>query len=226
MLNVALSEGERLEYGDQLARASNVHSEAVATKKTTSAQLGAAEKHAAAEVERLANIVNSKTKTTEVECGWTLNSPKKGKKVLVRLDTKVVIETRDMDAQDGQELFPDQVAELEKKPKGKKEPSEEDKPKEPQEGGEVREVQATVIPRLGYSGEAPPPMEKKKKGKKAKPAKEGGDVDWPAVKAYFIKQRQGDNPKQAINATALHFSLKANTVKARARREKWDQEAA
>lgn len=226
LLSVPLSEGERLEFGEELARAQTARDESETSKKTTVAQLSADIKSKTAEVQRLAAIVNGKAKMAEVECHWTLNQPRRGQKVLVRQDTMHVIETRDMDGNDQQELFPDEVAGMEKKPA-------------PAPGDNAREVKATVLglPGIGKSTAGDKPEKKGKgKGKKKKePGKDGpghgqeptgpDGVDWNAVKAFYIEKRRGILPKSAVDSTALEFKLKHNTVKSRARRDKWNEEA-
>lgn len=105
-LRVNLTDKERIELGRQLAEASQRLETIAEDKKSANAQFAADKSAAEAKIGALSNQIGSGYRLDQVRCDWLMDSPEAGKKQLVRLDTKEVIETLDMTDADKQGDLP------------------------------------------------------------------------------------------------------------------------
>lgn len=105
-LRVNLTDKERIELGRQLAQSSQKLETIAEDKKASMAQFKADESAAQAKIATLSQQIANGYRLDAVRCEWLLDTPEVGKKQLVRLDTKEVLETLDMNDADKQGNLP------------------------------------------------------------------------------------------------------------------------
>ena len=82
---------EKRENAHDLARKTQYVDEIELRKKRLTADLKAEAETAASEVQRLARFVHDEHDYRMIDCEWEMNTPKNGRKWLVRLDTGEVV---------------------------------------------------------------------------------------------------------------------------------------
>lgn len=95
-LRVNLNDKERIELGRQLAQSSQKLETIAEDKKAAMAQFKADQSAAEAKIASLSQQIANGYRLDQVRCEWLMDSPEPGKKQLVRMDTKEVVETLDM----------------------------------------------------------------------------------------------------------------------------------
>jgi len=105
-LRVNLTDKERIELGRQLAQSSQKLETIAEDKKASMAQFKADQSAAEAKIATLSQQIANGYRLDQVRCEWLLDTPEVGKKQLVRMDTKEVIETLDMIDADKQANLP------------------------------------------------------------------------------------------------------------------------
>lgn len=105
-LRVTIVDRERIELGRQLAEAAQKLETIAEDKKSAMAQFSADKSAAEAKIGSLSNQIANGYRVEAVKCSWLFDSPEVGKKQLVRMDTKEVVETLDMTDADKQGDLP------------------------------------------------------------------------------------------------------------------------
>lgn len=105
-LRVNLTDKERIDLGRKLAEASQKLTSINDDKKAAMAQFAADKSAAQAKITTISQQIENGYRIESIRCEWLLDTPTTGKKQLVRLDTKEVVETLDMVDADKQQNLP------------------------------------------------------------------------------------------------------------------------
>lgn len=113
MLPVKLTAEELAEKGNTLAAIINEIEDIEGEKKEASDEFNARLKTKRAECSLLANAIESGEEDREIECQWEWNKPKKNWMQLRRLDDDTIIEKREMNELDKEEMAEAQQLKME-----------------------------------------------------------------------------------------------------------------
>lgn len=105
-LRVDLTDHELTDRAKNLANEQNKLDQEKTDKKRSSAEFGSRIKAIESNLTKLAYTVSTGYELREVRCGMFFDTPEKGKKSLIRLDTKEVVSVEEMSTIDRQLALP------------------------------------------------------------------------------------------------------------------------